>query len=320
MKYAIAVDVGGTNVKYAFVNSKGRVVKFATLKTETLNDFEELLDIILESYEKFISTEKVTRKSFAGMGLGFPGPIDRNKGVIIRATNIKNWSDIHASDLVKKKFKLPLHMENDANLAGLGEYWRGNGKGYNHILMLTLGTGVGGALIFNGKIYNGSRGYAPELGHITIDRKGPKCNCGNRGCLECYVSKIGIRRLLSRELPKFDSGKFIDKVNGDISKFSPRMLYELAEGNDELALRILNKVGKYLGIGVASLVNIFNPDIVIIGGGIINAKKYLFPVVKRMVKERAFDVMTGDLVIRNARHSEKAGIYGGAKLVFDNGK
>ncbi len=256
----IGVDLGGTNIRAGLVLGS-KVIKKAEIKTEP----DKGKTIVIKNLVKAINN--VMTKDVIGIGIGSPGPLDYRKGLIIRTKNIP-LERVNLKKILEKKFNVPVFVDNDANCFALGDAVYGAGKKFDAVVGLTLGTGVGGGIIIGKKIFHG-RNDAGELGHTTINFNGIKCNCGNIGCIEEYVSARGIMRLAKGLKAK-----------------TPLDVYNLALKGNKKAIKVFEKTGFYLGVGVANFVNIFDPDVIIIGGGISNAWRFFSKSMKKTVKER----------------------------------
>jgi glucokinase len=313
IKYAIGIDIGGTNIPCALVNSDGKILKTIYKKTPNSSKPEELIDSIKSSIDeiKTYFEEKYPSFNLSGIGLGAPGALDLQKGTIITSPNLKNWKNIPIVEMLKKACNIPVYMDNDANLAAIAEHWLGAGKGFDNLIMLTLGTGIGGGIIINGQIYRGSHGTAGEIGHMTIIEKGAQCACGNYGCLEAYASA---NATLKRALNDLKTNEESSLKNIDPKELSTKEIYIHAKKGDDFSKKILEESGRYLGIGIASLANIFDPDIIIIGGGFCEAEEFLIPSAISEAKKRSFKTVIDKLIISKAKLGNDAGIIGAAKL------
>ena len=285
-KYIIGVDLGGTNIRVGLVFCN-KVIKKVEVKTEP----DKGKTIVIKNLVKAIS--RVMIKNVAGSGIGSPGPLDYRKGFIIRTKNIP-LERVNLKKILEKKFNVPVLVDNDADCFALGEAVYGAGKKFDAVVGLTIGTGVGGGIVIEKKIFHG-RNDAGELGHTTIDFNGIKCNCGNTGCLEEYVSARGVMRLAKGLKAK-----------------TPLDVYNLALRGNKKAVNVFKKMGFYLGIAVANFINIFDPDVIIIGGGISNAWKFFSKSMKKTVKERAYVNKNPTIVKSRLRD---AAILGAASLV-----
>jgi glucokinase len=227
------------------------------------------------------------RGDFVGVGIGSPGPLNRESGVVIVTPNL-GWRDFPLRDAVSDRVGLPATLDNDANCATLGEWWCGAARGGRHVVGLTIGTGIGGGLILNGELYHGASDAAGEVGHTSIDGTGRRCKCGNYGCLEAYASGPAIAERATEALAGDEASLLRTLVDGDLSRITARTVYEAATRGDPLAREVVRETARFLGTGVANLVNIFNPDVVVLAGGVTDAGDALFEPLRAEVRRRAF--------------------------------
>jgi glucokinase len=235
-----------------------------------------------------ISETGAVRGDFAGVGIGSPGPLDREKGIVIVTPNL-GWRNFPLRDEVANRVGLPASLDNDANCATLGEWWCGAAKGGRHVVGLTIGTGIGGGLILDGRLFHGASDVAGEIGHTTIDSTGRRCKCGNYGCLEAYASGPAIATR-AREVMVREEGESVipSMVNGRFEDITAQIVYDAAKAGDAVASEIVRDTARYLGAGIANLLNIFNPDTVVIAGGVTAAGDTLFVPLRAEVRRRAF--------------------------------
>lgn len=312
-KYSIGVDLGGTNITIALVDLKGKIKNKVKISTQADKNAEFIVKTIIENIKVLV--QDVQRSQLIGIGIGAAGQIDHLRGVIKFSPNL-HWRNVPIVKEIKKEFNLPVYIDNDANVACYGEFLFGAGQGSQNIICVTLGTGVGGGIIINRKIYRGAGGGAGEIGHITVESNGRKCNCGNHGCMEAYVGAPHIRE---RCIEKIKSGRksIVTRiVEGSLAKITPKVLEEAAFYKDKLSQEIWQETGMYLGVGLASLINIFNPEKIIIGGGVANAGTLLSGPMLKTIKERALAVSLQDVKIVRAKLGEEAGVIGAAMLVL----
>ncbi len=311
--YIIGIDLGGTNIPIALVTSGGMIVRQISISTNVSQGPEKVIERIIKAIKEIMNT--VGHKSISGIGIGCAGQIDHKRGVVLFSPNLF-WKNVHMVKKIKAAFKgLPVLLDNDANVAALGEYMCGAGKGMKNVIFMTWGTGVGGGIIINGRLYLGATGSAGEVGHIIISHDGPKCNCGNLGCLERYVgNKYIVNR--AKELIKKEKNTTIHKlVNNDLSKITPLIIKKAAMKGDKLAKQVWEEMGTYMGMGLVSIINLLNPEAVIIGGGIAKAGNLVFSPIKETIKKRALKAASRNVKILRATLSDKAGIIGAAMLV-----
>ncbi len=304
----IGVDLGGTKILTAVADKNGKIIAEKKLPTETESGQEKIKENIFKSIYDVMDKAKLHKDDIRAIGIGSPGPLDVENGIIYECSNlpIKNMPIV---DLIEEKTGIPTSLENDANTAALGEKVFGAGKKVDNLLYMTISTGVGGGIIIDGKIYYGVNGNAGEVGHMLIDPSGPKCGCGNHGCLESFSSGTAIKNMAKRAIENNESNllkEFAEK-EGEISG---KVVSLAANEGDEIALKIYKKAGHYLGIGMANLVNIFNPEMIILGGGVMKSKEYFLPEAKKVLKEKALKAPVDIVKIREAILGDKIGVKG----------
>jgi len=252
-------------------------------------------------------------KEIVGVGIGSPGPLDTKTGIVILTPNL-GWVDMPLRDRVADGLKLPTVLDNDANCAIYGEWWRGAAQGVEHVIGLTIGTGIGGGIILGGEIYHGASDVAGEMGHMTINANGRLCKCGNQGCLEAYASGPAIAARAVEGIQAGSKSALPQYVQGDLSKITAQVVYEAANDGDGYALEVVRETAKLLGAGVASLVNIFNPSVVVICGGVTQAGEKLFGPLTAEVHRRAFKPAWEVCRIVPGALPGTAGVYGAAAV------
>lgn len=310
----IGIDIGGTNLRGAVVDSKGKILKKYSLSSEANVGIDNLINNLIDLINNLRADFKIT-----GIGIGIPGILDSKKGIITQAPNIKNATNYPIKNALQNKIKptLPILIENDANCAAFGEYKFGAGLGLKTLIMITLGTGVGGGIILNGEIWNGAHGMGGEIGHIKIYPDGNKCNCGNRGCLESYSSLVGIKNMIKNGVKENKiNKKLLQKIKSTKQDKLPELFYEEAKSGNSFSKRLWEEFGKALGIGISSLTNLLNVEIVVIGGGIANAWQMFIPSTKKAVKENTLIGPYQKLKISKSKLKNDAGILGAASLIL----
>lgn len=295
----IAIDLGGTNLRVALLNLRFQIKDKQVLSTGSFKHKEELIHAICAAVDGILGKNSLRKQDVLGVGLGLPGPIDVENGLVHFFPNIPGWKEVKLKEILEKKMGLPVFIDNDANLMALAEFTLGAGKGFSNVVCLTLGTGVGAGIIIEGKLYRGSNFAAGELGHIPVNKRGPKCNCGGTGCLESY---IGNQRIMRQVKKSFGRQISLEEVSG------------LAKKRNSKAEEIWYNVATYLGICLSGVINLLNPDAIVIGGGIANAGKILFDKVKQVVLKRAMSVQASHVKIFKARLGSDAGMIGAAIL------
>jgi glucokinase len=292
MKYIVGVDLGGTNIAAGALPIDGSaVLAFGSRLTRAELGDVAVADRIVEAIEDVIADVMketgAARSDFLGVGLGAPGPLDREKGIVIVAPNL-GWRNFPLRDRIASAVKLPATLDNDANCATVGEWWCGAARGARNVVGLTIGTGIGGGLILNGDLYHGSSDVAGEIGHTTIDSTGRRCKCGNYGCLEAYASGPAIAERAREALAGDEASMLPRMVGGDLEKITARTVYDASLRGDETAREVVRETARFLGTGLANLLNIVNPDVVVLAGGVTEAGDALFEPLRAEVKRRAF--------------------------------
>ncbi|MBU4346551.1 MAG: ROK family protein [Candidatus Omnitrophica bacterium] len=299
-KFIIGVDLGGTNLKIALLDLKYRIKDKNILSTQVCLKKENLISTIADAINKIIENNRIKRTDILGIGLGLPGPVDIKRGLVHFLPNIAGYTEVNFAQILKRRLGLPVSLDNDANLMCLAEYKLGAAKGFKNIVCLTLGTGVGGGIIIEGKLYRGSNDAGGEIGHIPINERGPRCNCGGIACLETYIGNNSIlreaRRLFRRDI-------------------SLEELSSLAKKPDKRAQALWSKIGGRLGVALVGVVNLLNPDCIVIGGGVAGAGKILFARLREVISRQAMSVQSRHLKIVKARLGNNAGLIGAAILV-----
>ena len=309
-KYVIGVDLGGTKISTAISTIEGNILANVLLPTKAEEGEAAVLGRIVQSIDEVIVGSSTSIDEIEAIGIGSPGPLDAKKGIIITTPNLpfKNYNLVQP---LKEKYNIPVYLDNDANAAAIGEYMFGAGKGKNSIVYFTVSTGVGGGAVLDGKVYRGHTSNALEIGHTTVDPNGPRCNCGNLGCLEAMSSGTAIAK----------KGKEAVSTNVETSlkKHDTVTSYEVfkeAEAGDEVAKDIIDNALTYLGIGVANAIATFDPEMIIIGGGVSKAGDIVFDTVKKVVNKRCFKSMAESCEIVPAGLGSDAGVVGAVALAI----
>ena len=313
-RYIVGVDLGGTTIVTGAMPADGsREIGLSSRPTMADGGADVVVDRIVQAIEDVIATTIAetgcVRADFLGVGIGAPGPLDREHGIVVVAPNL-GWHNFPLRDRVADRIGLPATLDNDANCATLGEWWCGAARGGRNVVGLTIGTGIGGGLILDGALYHGSSDVAGEVGHTTIDSTGRRCKCGNYGCLEAYASGPAIAER-AREALAGDEQSILPKmVGGDLRLITAQTVYEAAKHGDATAREVVRDTGRFLGTGVASLLNIFNPDVVVLAGGVTFAGEALFEPLRAEVKRRAFRPAVEACRIVPGALSGSAGVVG----------
>ena len=283
--FAVGVDLGGTNLRIAAVDEQGRLIEKVTLGTKTELGRDHALNEMCEAI-RHLSDKYKSSGELMGVGIGVPGIIDLETGMIRECPNLPGWPGYPVQEEIEKRLGAPVILENDANAAAFGEKWLGAGRHVGDMAMLTLGTGVGGGLVLHGQIWHGMIGMAGEFGHMTVDPEGQLCGCGNRGCLEQYASATAIVRM-ARELIATGGAPGLAKAASSDVEFSAKAIYSLAIQGDEQAQRIFRRVGRALGISLATMVNGLNLQMYVIGGGVCSAWEAFSPAIFEELRQRS---------------------------------
>ena len=309
-KFVVGVDLGGTKISTALSNLNGEVISQTTVPTNANEGEIPVLNRIIESIDKVIKDGNVTYKEVKGIGIGIPGALNVEEGIILFTPNIP-FKNFNIVDPLKKKFEIPVFIDNDANVAAIGEYMFGAGKGFKDVIFITISTGVGGGAILNGNIYRGNTSNALEIGHMTVAPGGPRCNCGNIGCVEATSSGTAIGKRGQEALSS--------KVETSLRKYDNITSYEVfteAAAGDAVCKEIIDNALNYLGIAVANTVSIFDPAVIIIGGGVSKAGDIVFETVRKVVDKRCFKSMAESVKIVPAGLGTDAGVIGAVALAL----
>lgn len=313
IKYAIGVDLGGTFIKIGIVNEKGKIVKKVEIESKAVDGPKE----VIKQLKKGIKLVLLNNKNrIEGIGIGSPGLINSKKGIVENPPNFPGWTRVDLKKIIQKEFDISTEIENDANAAAVGELIYGSGKKLRSFLMVTLGTGVGGGIIFNKKIYRGDSGAAGEVGHITIDYNGAPCKCGSIGCIETFIGNNYMIERIKKDLRQHPDSAILKLVEGDRNKITPRIVHEAALLDDSYAISIITDTGVKLGRALASVINVLDIANIIVGGGISGFGKLLFESVEQSIKERVLIPIKPRVNVRPAKLKNEAGIKGASALVF----
>lgn len=310
-KYAFGVDIGGTTVKLGLFETDGNLLEMWEIPTRTVSGGKFILgDISEAAYEK-LGERGISHLDVEGIGMGVPGPVGQD-GTVFKCVNL-GWDVFNVERELGEHTGMRVKAGNDANVAALGEMWQGGGKGCSNIVMITLGTGVGGGVIIDGHILAGDNGAAGEIGHLPMtDDETECCGCGKKGCLEQYASATGIVRMTKKYL---DAHKDIDSSLRSIETFSAKDIFDAAKAKDEAAVVMVSELGRMLGKGLAQIACVVNPEAFVIGGGVAKAGDILLDAIREHYVEYAFHA-SRDTEFRLASLGNEAGIYGGVKLII----
>ena len=310
----IGIDIGGTAIKIAVVWNDGRVVRSDRVETAPEQGPEAAVRRIVDCVEALLAAESMPAAEMRAIGIDSAGIVDGTRNVVLDAPNLRSWEQAPLAARIGEHFGLPAFLENDVNAMAFGEWSCGAGRGARNLVCLTLGTGVGGGLVLDGKLYRGAHGAAGEIGHMTVARDGPRCACGNHGCLERYV---GARFIVAR------AQEFLaaDARPSRLREIAPatmraRHIGEAAAQGDALAHDVLAETGRWLGVGLASIANVLDPERIVIGGGVSRAGAPLFDAARRTVRERAMSLPANTVEILPAALGDDAAVVGAALLAL----
>src|SRR5215208_3829344 len=302
-----AVDLGGTHLRVALVDDTGRIFKQSKQETPKADSAESIVAALVDAAQRWDSY----KQAVVAVSIVVPGAVDSDKAVVLQAPNLPSLVNFALKAELEKRLGWPVFLENDANAAAVGEMWMGAARGCRDVVSVTLGTGVGGGVILDGKLWRGSHGSAGEIGHTTVDPfSGLKCKCGNTGCLELFASATAIVRMTRENLSSFPASVL------KTDELSAVKVYEAGIKGDELALSVFRRLGMYLGIGLANLMNLIDPQIIVLTGGAVNGWDLFAPEMYRQVGERAFRATAQQVKIARAECGDNAGLLGAARLAF----
>ncbi len=312
MNYAIGIDLGGTNIKAGAVSDGGKILFKTSISTEAQKGPRRVIERIIEAGR--IAAEKFPAAD--GIGIGAPGVVDYKTGEVKSPPNLPGWKTVNLKKILEKAFGVPAFVENDANAAAIGEYVYGAGKNKRSFIMVTLGTGVGGGIFYEGKLFRGETGGAGEIGHITVNFRGRKCNCGSYGCIEAYVGNSRIVADIRKKINVVKKTALWDLLDGDLSALTPKTLYEAAKLGDEFSIDAIAQIAEVLGAALASAANLLDISTVIIGGGVSGFGKFLFEPLRASVKKRVVAPLRPRIKTLRSKLGNDAGLKGAASLVY----
>ncbi|WP_353989088.1 ROK family glucokinase [Pediococcus argentinicus] len=312
----IGVDLGGTTIKFAILTENGDVQQKWSVETNILDEGSHIVPDIVDSINHHLDLYKMDKDQFVGIGMGTPGTVDRDKGTVIGAFNL-NWKKTqNVKDEIEKGTGIKFALDNDANVAGLGERWKGAGENGNDVSFVTLGTGIGGGLIAGGELLHGVAGAAGEIGHVTVEPDGYLCTCGKRGCLEQYASATGVVHVARDMAEEFSGESDLKTQTDDGQDITSKLVFDLAKNGDVLALRVVDRVSHLLGLALGNLANTLNPESIVIGGGVSAAGDFLLDRVNKYYQQYAFSTVRSSTQLKLARLGNDAGVIGAASLAL----
>ena len=313
--YVIGIDLGGTNLRTGLVDRNGKIHHRLSIKTENNADPQTISNQIFYLIDEIINVGaglKPAPPNIIGVGLGSPGLVDKKGETILFSPNLPLWRNIPIKRMVSERFSVPCVLENDANAAAWGEKWVGAGKEADSLVMLTLGTGIGGGIIINNKLWRGVNNVAAEIGHMVIQMDGPKCSCGNYGCIEAYASATALVRRF-KELLKSGMPSSL-KDAGDVTA---KMINDAAFQGDKASLDVIKETGHYLGVALVNIMHVLNPEVIVLTGGMIGSGDLLMNPIKQVIKEKAFEASAKETKIVFSQLGNDAGIIGAAGCLLN---
>jgi glucokinase len=311
-RYAFGVDIGGTTIKMGLFETNGNLLDTWEIPTRTESAGQHILEDISNAVSAKLLEKDISKLDVEGIGMGVPGPVGSD-GTVFKCVNL-GWDIFNVELRMNSITGLKVKAGNDANVAALGEMWQGGGKGYKNLVMVTLGTGVGGGIIIDGHILPGINGAAGEIGHLPMrDDETESCGCGKKGCLEQYASATGIVRMTEKYL---EENRDAETLLREMENFTAKDIFDAAKNHDRLALLMVEEVGKMLGKGLAEIACVVNPEVFVIGGGMAKAGEILLETIRRHYREYAFHAAR-ETQFKEAKLSNNAGIYGGVRLVLE---
>jgi glucokinase len=313
----LSVDLGGTKTIVAVVLTSGKIISRKYYLTLADEGTRAVLNKLSSAINRSIAQARLKNAELIGIGIAVAGILDTRKGIVTTSPNLPGWHNVQLRDVIAARSGLATYLINDASAAALGEHRFGAGRGFDNLLYLTVSTGIGGGIIINGELYSGADGCAGELGHMTIEANGPQCSCGNFGCLEALASGWAIAKEAVTRINQGESSSITELVDGRLENITAEMVATAARRGDRLACDIVAKAANYLGIGLANLVNIFNPELIAIGGGLSKMGNMLLNPAEKVIKERAFRLPAQSVRVVRARLGSNAGIIGAAAYVYD---
>lgn len=314
-KYYFGVDVGGTVIKIGLVDRSANVIEKASFLTKHYSSKRKIITQLSRAVMDI--TKSVGRRPIGGLGVGMPGLVDFDSGIVHNLTNMKGWKEVKLSKILKEKTGLPVLVDNDVNAITQGEFIFGAGKGAENMICIALGTGIGGGIIINRRLYRGSSFSAGEIGHFSIDKNGPLCNCGSYGCLERYIGNRYFTNYVAEKIQtRNEKTKILELADNDFFKITPEIIAGAAKQGDRLACEVWREFALKLGIVTAGMINFLNPDTIVIAGGLSMAGRALFKPLGETLEKFTLKNALAKVKIKQAELKENSGIIGAASLFF----
>lgn len=316
-KKVIGIDLGGTTAKCAILNQKGEIQTKWSVETDVLDEGSRIIPNLIESINHQLDRFQLTTEDFLGIGMGSPGTVNRINGTVIGAYNL-NWKTLQpVREQIEAGTGIPFFIDNDANVAALGEQWIGAGNNEPDVAFITLGTGVGGGLISDGRLLHGAIDAAGEIGHVTVEPDGYLCTCGKKGCLEQYASATGVVHMARDMAEEYAGDSQLKFLIDDGQKVDSKVIFDLAKEGDDLAEMVVDRFAYYLGFALANVANLLNPSTIVLGGGVSKAGEFLAEKVRSVVTDFSFPTIREITKVKIAELGNDAGVIGAASLVLN---
>lgn len=312
-KYVVGIDLGGSKILTALCDLTGTILAKEKVATECVAGEEHVIRKISRSVSQVLAVAGISQEDIAAIGISSPGPLNVAQGIVVSAP-ILGWQNVPICQILQQKFNRPAYLENDGNAAAFGELLLGAGRGYRNIIYITVSTGIGCGIIIEQKIYHGKHDAAGELGHICIEPEGRMCDCKNRGCYEAYASGTAIERIAKELVPQAQNATLLAFMGNELQQLTCANVARAADAGDPLAISIWREASKRLGQGISILMQLLDPDIVIIGGGVSKAWNLFYPLMLETVRQHTYRLISDDMVIVPAQLGEDAGVLGAVML------
>jgi glucokinase len=316
----LGIDLGGSKILTAVVKSEGEVLSSNESTTRATEGRDIVIQSIVDSAHSAMKQASCTISEISAIGIGAPGISNPEAGILFTSPNLPGWRNVLLRDIIQNKLDKKAFLINDANAAALGELYFGAAHGTHNFIYITLSTGIGGGIVIDGKIYTGAIGTAGEIGHMTIDDNGPLCNCGNKGCWEALASGTALAREAKRRIKEGAKTSVLKYTEGDLEKVTAQIIHSAAEQGDKLAKDLIARTGYYVGVGVANLINIFNPELIVIGGGLSNIGDMLLKPAFKVAAERSYKEAFQAVRLVSAGLGRNSGVLGAAAFALQEMK
>ena len=311
-KPVLAIDLGGTKIAAAVVSPQSKIISHAYCLSLAQEGPEAVINRLFSVAQQVLEQSRLQASEIEGVAIAAAGALDTKRGLVTASPHLPGWHNVPLRDILSERLGTKSYLINDASAAAFGEYYMGAGKGVNNLIYLTISTGIGGGIIIDGELYQGADGSAGEIGHMTIDVNGEKCNCGNIGCWETLASGTAVAKEAARRLNQGEKSSVFDLTSGKLENITAKMIAQAARQGDPLACDVIAKAAYYLGVGLVNLVNIFNPERIIIGGGMAQIGNRLLKPAQQVVRDRAFSLSAHSAQILRARLGGNSAIIGAA--------